>query len=191
MPHLILVKHAMPAIEPAVPASRWLLSEQGRADALALAEALAPYEPVQIVSSLEPKAEETARIVARRLGLDHATRPDLHEHDRREVGFLGDQAFQEAVAAFFRRPEELVMGAETAEAAGARFEAVVDAVVREAAHGTVVVVAHGTVISLYLARKAGMDPHELWKRLGLPSYVVLDLPALGAVRVVERLAGAM
>lgn len=188
MPHLILVKHAMPAIEPEVPASLWRLSEQGRADAMLLAEALTDDRPDRVFSSVEPKAEETARILAQHLGLPHATRPGLHEHDRRGVGFLGEEAFQAAVAAFFSRPTELVMGAETAEAAGARFEAAVDAVLQESASGTTVIVAHGTVISLYLARKVGMEPHGLWKRLGLPSYVSLDLPDLTSVSIVDRLS---
>ncbi len=47
------------------------------------------------------------------------------------------------------------------------------------------VVAHGTVISLYVARKTGADPYALWKRLNTPSYVVMTLPELQLIEVVE------
>jgi hypothetical protein len=48
-------------------------------------------------------------------------------------------------------------------------------------------VAHDTVISLYVARIAGLEPAVLWKRLGLPSFVVLSLPDLELVEVAESL----
>jgi hypothetical protein len=46
-------------------------------------------------------------------------------------------------------------------------------------------VAHGTLISLYVARAAGVEPVPLWQRLGLPAFVVLALPARSLVAVVE------
>ena len=46
--------------------------------------------------------------------------------------------------------------------------------------------AHGTEISLYVAAKTGNSAADLWRRLGLPSFVVLDRPGLDLVRVVER-----
>ncbi len=38
------------------------------------------------------------------------------------------------------------------------------------------VVAHGTVITLFVARRAGLEPFPFWKRLGLPAFVALSLP---------------
>jgi broad specificity phosphatase PhoE len=40
---------------------------------------------------------------------------------------------------------------------------------------TIIIVAHGTVISLFVSRLAGTPDFPLWKELGLPSFVVLDL----------------
>jgi len=37
-----------------------------------------------------------------------------------------------------------------------------------------VIVSHGTVISLFVAWLTGVDGFLLWKELGLPSLVVLD-----------------
>ncbi|GAB4122161.1 MAG: hypothetical protein Fur005_16970 [Roseiflexaceae bacterium] len=39
---------------------------------------------------------------------------------------------------------------------------------------TIVLVSHGTVISLYLSRVAGVDPFTYWQRLGLPSMVIYN-----------------
>jgi broad specificity phosphatase PhoE len=66
----------------------------------------------------------------------------------------------------FARPDEVVIGEESADAARARFAAVVDAAERPAA-----VVTHGTVIALY---RAGSEPDggfAFWERLALPDVV--------------------
>jgi hypothetical protein len=45
-------------------------------------------------------------------------------------------------------------------------------------------VSHGTVISLFVAECARIDPYDLWRKLELPSYVVLSLPELQLLDVV-------
>ncbi len=42
----------------------------------------------------------------------------------------------------------------------------------------VVIVAHGTVISLLVALHNDIDAHEIWQCLGLPSFCVLSIPGL-------------
>ena len=44
---------------------------------------------------------------------------------------------------------------------------------------------HGTVMTLYVATVAGVRPIPLWRRLGLPSFVVLSLPNLHVRSIVE------
>jgi broad specificity phosphatase PhoE len=50
-----------------------------------------------------------------------------------------------------------------------------------------VILTHGTVLSLFVSRATGMEPFALWNRLGLPSFVVLRFPQLELVSVVEKL----
>ena len=69
--HLILIKHAMPQISPVVASPLWPLSEQGRYQCCALADTLTGYALQGIVTSTEPKAQETAAILASQLGLDY------------------------------------------------------------------------------------------------------------------------
>ena len=173
---LILVKHAMPEIDPNIPARYWRLSAEGRQAASALADTLASYHPSVLIASPEPKARETAEIIAARLGLEMAIDSELYEHDRANVPFLSQPAFREAVAEFFARPDELVFGNETAQQARQRFTQAVEQIIAAHPDENIVIVAHGTVISLFAGHHAGIDPLRLWQRLGLPSYIVLSLP---------------
>lgn len=171
---LVLVKHSEPVLEPGVAPKRWRLSEKGRFGSVLLGEHLARYEPRAIVSSEEPKAVETAEIAAGRLGVGRSIRPGLHEHDRTGIPFLGNEEFQQAARDLFANPDDLVWGNETAEQARARFEGAVRRVLDEREEEVVPIVAHGTVISLLVARYNDLDAYDLWRSLGLPSFVVLS-----------------
>jgi broad specificity phosphatase PhoE len=186
MRKLILIKHASPQVEADLPPERWPLSEEGRARCEALARQVAALEPTVVVSSEEMKASETARIVAERLGVPHHAAPDLHEHDRSNVPQLRSAEFISMMELLFRRPNELVLGTETAVAALSRFRSAVDEVLAEHAEGNVAVVSHGTVIALLLekidSRRRGFD---VWRAMKLPSFAVLSVPQLALERVVE------
>src|SRR5688500_8684089 len=177
MRKLILVKHASPKGEEGLPPEKWPLSEEGKAKCEVLARELAPLGPSVVVSSDEMKAEETGRITAERLGVPHHTAPDLHEHDRSNVPQLRSAEFISLIELLFRRPNDLVLGKETAVAALSRFESALDEVVMEQAAGNVAVVSHGTVIALLLEK---LDPKrrgfDVWRAMKLPSYAVLSLP---------------
>jgi broad specificity phosphatase PhoE len=173
---LILVKHSLPALEPGVPSCEWLLSEVGRARCIPLAERLAAYRAAVVVASPEPKATETGQIVAARLDLPMEVIAGLHENDRTGLGWLGSAELEATIARFFAQPERRSMGNETADEAHARFAAAVGAVCARHPYETIVVVAHGTVITLFISRLTGQEPFPLWKRLGLPSFIVLSLP---------------
>jgi broad specificity phosphatase PhoE len=177
--HLILVKHAPPTVVPGSPPARWVLSDAGRASCIPLAERLRPFYPAMIAASDEPKAAETARLLATALGHAEPIRHDhdLREHERRPEDFFDSTAaFHDAVRRFFAHPEEIVFGRESASAAGTRFAAAIHRVIAETPRGNLVVVAHGTVISLFAAAHAGLAPFPLWQSLQLPSYIILALP---------------
>jgi broad specificity phosphatase PhoE len=174
MSKLYLIKHAMPELDPNVPAPDWRLGARGRALSELLAQKLGAYPLDVIVSSVEPKAIETAQIVAARLSKPHEIAEGLHEHERRNEPFTTREEFEARVAEFFSKPNELVLGNETANQAHARFANAVDRVIEKHPQKNIAVVAHGTVISLFVARTQA-SPFEFWKRLGLPSIVVLDV----------------
>jgi broad specificity phosphatase PhoE len=190
MRKLILVKHSQPQIVADVPAKHWRLSAEGRRRCVALAARLATYDLGHIVASTESKATETAHLVASQLGMAYTMHAGLHEHERSTTGFLSSSAFHDAVTAFFACPNELVFGDETAEQARSRLTNAVEGMLRAHPSGNVAIVAHGTVISLFVAAHTNLDPFELWQQLGLPSFVVLALSPFELLDVVPTLHSA-
>lgn len=182
---LILVRHSLPEMDFTVSSHQWHLSDEGRRRCARLADLLVDYDPVAIVSSRESKAVETAEIIAERFGLRVEIEANLHEHDRRGIGRLSNGEFQEAVAQLFSEPEALVFGQETGAQARQRFSQAVDNILARYPTGDVIVVSHGTVMSLFAAMRTAIDGHALWQRLGLPCFIVLSLPELALEAVVE------
>lgn len=178
MSNLILVKHSQPQQDSNLPASEWRLSEEGRLRCQALAEKLATFQPDRIISSQEPKAVETAQLVAGYLNKPCESAEGLHEHNRSNTGYLSAGEFQSRVQAFFAQPDKLVMGLETAAEARIRFENAVKALLEKYPGENLGVVAHGTVITLLVAAYNSIEPYSFWQGLGLPSIVVLSRPGL-------------
>ena len=165
MSTVYLIKHGAPQIRAGVPAHDWTLSEEGRAGALALAERLKPRALSLVVTSQEDKAIATGRILADALALPLRHGLGLHEHLRYTQPWYGKrEEFDRAVAALFARPSERVFGEESADEAHDRFAEAVRVAVQFAS-GDIALVAHGTVISLLVARANRIDPLPLWKQL--------------------------
>ena len=163
---MLLVRHSEPELDPSAPSEEWRLSEEGRRRCEPLAERLARYEPCVLLASSEPKARETAELVAPALGLEVQLSDGLRETARRTIGWLALDDLDRGIRKLFERPGEVVFGEESAGAALARFEAAVAGLPEPS-----VVVTHGTVLSLYAAPRIGREPHELWGSLELPDVV--------------------
>lgn len=166
---MLLVRHSAPELDPSAPSEEWRLSEEGRRRCAPLAERLARYEPRFLLASSEPKARETAELVAPALGLEVQLSDGLRETARRTVGWLAPDDLDRGIQELFERPGEVVFGEESAAAALARFEEAVAGLPEPA-----VVVTHGTVLSLYAAPRIGREPYEVWGSLELPD--VIEVP---------------
>lgn len=173
--YLILVKHSLPQVEVDLPAHTWKLSPEGKLRAHRLAEKLESFTPEVVVSSNESKAQETANILANHFQLNMQIVPDLHEHDRSNESYLSQDAFQASIRDFFQNPDSPVFGKEAANQAYTRFYQAVHSVLSEYRDKTIIIVTHGTVISLFVSRLTGISDLELWQQLGLPSFIAMDL----------------
>jgi broad specificity phosphatase PhoE len=173
--YLILVKHSLPEIAADQPANQWKLSTEGRLRVHRLAAKLRRFGPEVILTSSEPKAKETAELLAGLLQLEIQVTEGFHEHDRTHTPFLNQAAFQACIHEFFQKPDLLVFGGETADQAHTRFEGAVETGLRAHPDKTVIIVSHGTVISLFVARRTGLSDWQLWNELGLPAFVAMDL----------------
>ena len=192
-PELLLIKHSAPLIQPGIPANQWHLSPLGYQRAEKLAGIVSAHAPQILVASVEPKAAETAAVIAVRLNLAVELLPGLHEHERSHTTLSSPETFEAAVQACLARPAELVFGDETADQAHARFSAALDGLLARYPTQTLAVVAHGTVISLYVARRCGggrcgLEAFELWRRLSLPALIILSRPSLELRQVIENIA---
>ena len=119
---LVLVRHSMPEIERGRSASSWRLGEVGRHRSELLADRLSGLDPEVIWSSREPKAVETAEVVAGTFGVPVQTADGLEEHHRCGVLYSPTRnEFEREIEQFFHRPDQLVLGTETAGQAINRF----------------------------------------------------------------------
>ena len=179
---LVLVRHSVPEIDPHRPAHEWALSADGCRRAGQLAAWLAAYGLDLLVSSEEQKAVQTAAIAGEELGLPVVITPGLHEQDRSGAIGLDHGQFHDRVARMFSHPSERVLGTESADEARERFSRTLARVLARHPGQNLGVVAHGTVLSLFVAEREGTDPYGLWQSLGMPCAFVLSRDDL---RVVE------
>lgn len=175
---LVLVRHAMPVLEPEVPAERWHLGSGGKAAARSLRAALP--QAAYYVSSDEPKAAETIREIAG--DLDVALDPDFGEVRRPHV-WAGDADHRAVNAAYLDGAchdgwEAPVRVVERFGAAVARHAA--------AARGRPLIIGtHGMAPTLWLADRMRLAPNivEFWQALRYPDLIAVDLAAGQASRI--------
>jgi broad specificity phosphatase PhoE len=185
---LVLVKHALPVLDGAKLPREWILADEGENQARRLALTLRRFLPFGVLSSPEPKALRTAELLALELGATVRPVVGLEEFDRPALPLMSAEEYDRLNAEIFARPTEMVLGRETASEAVARFTAALMGQVSGDGADNVVVVAHGTVISLFVGQHNAVAPYDLWKRLQCPSFVVLWLPSLVLGEVVSRVA---
>ncbi|HYI14370.1 MAG TPA: histidine phosphatase family protein, partial [Thermomicrobiales bacterium] len=111
---------------------------------------------------------------AAHLALPSTAMPGLHEHERDVVPFDSTERFHDRIRQFFADPASVVYGTESADAAHARFATAICDVLAAHPSGSLAVVAHGTVISLLVARANSIEPFPFWAGLDLPSFVVVE-----------------
>jgi broad specificity phosphatase PhoE len=186
MRQIVLVKHAAPVVVPGKSSDHWPLSAAGREAATALAGDLEPFRAACVIHSVEPKAAETGQLLAAGLGIRAVMQEGLHEHERRTVPHLRTSDFLSQMAQVFKRKDELVLGEETASATLTRFRTAMDSVYAQCPEGNLIVVAHGTVIALFLESISQEDGYRIWREMGLPSYAVLDALPWRVVHIVSR-----
>ncbi|MDO8899903.1 MAG: histidine phosphatase family protein [Phenylobacterium sp.] len=174
MGQLLLIKHAPPEITPGVISHRWVLSAEGRTRCGWLTEVCRARGVARIFASPEPKALETAALVA--MGLELPVRPldGLQENDRTGLGFVSTDALEGRIAVHFENPDAVVIGRESARSVLTRFQAAIDLATHGAMAGAVAVVTHGTAMSGFIAAHNAVASLEVWRNLTLPGVAVLD-----------------
>jgi len=172
---LILIRHAMPEIDPRTPAELWHLGDEGRAAARVLGPLLA--RPAYYVASTEPKAVETMQEIAGELtvhidaGFAEVRRPRRWSEDYRAVaGAYVDGARHDG----WELHQEVV---ERFDAAVARHT-----VLAAAGNSTLTIGTHGLAATVWLASRFPLHPSpaQFWAALRFPDIVDV-VPAAGTL----------
>ncbi|MFC5830593.1 histidine phosphatase family protein [Nonomuraea insulae] len=168
---LLLVRHAMPAYGPTVPAHAWTLSAEGWQAARRLIAQL-PRE-ARLVSSDEPKAWQTLGgddAVTRDRRFNEVTRVEPWEGDYRELR----RAYVEGADHADWEPR-----AEVAE----RFDAGITEHLALSGERPLVVATHGMAMTVWMTARLDLhDPGDFWADLRFPDAHLIDLDS----GIVER-----
>jgi broad specificity phosphatase PhoE len=137
------------------------LSDEGRAQATALAERLAGIEVSEILTSPLPRAVETARLIAGRHKLDEARDPRLTDfHAGKWEGMkTAEIASSDEYKRFLANPlsDEIPGGEKLPEARDRMISSLSQALDDNAFGATLVVVSHAGPLRVLLAHYLGMD----------------------------------
>lgn len=172
---LYLVRHGRPIIDPAVPASAWVLDPEYEHQVADLS-ARGPWPADAVWStSPEPKAERTALLLA---GREVPVVEDLREHERLRNGWTPD--FVDAVREALANPySEVRPGWEPISRTRSRIVRAVREILVEHPGRDVVLVGHGTAWTLLAAELAGTEPDlERWRTLAMPDVITVERTTL-------------
>jgi broad specificity phosphatase PhoE len=187
MRKLILIKHSMPNLSSDIPSNEWILSQEGKEQSKKLADKLKPYHFSKLFCSTEPKAIETAQIAGESLSKSVQMIDGVHEHERKSSREIYPQKqWKEIIRTFFQRPDELILGDETANSAQNRFiNAIHSLIENENSDEDIVIVTHGTVMTLFISKYNDVDSFDVWDSFGLPSYVELSIPGYELQKIIN------
>lgn len=176
MRKLILIKHSIPTISSEIPSNEWTLSEEGINKAKLFAPNLDKYNFGKIFTSEEPKAIQTARIFGEKLNKELEIIKGIHEHKRNSNRVIyPKEQWERLMRSFFESPNELIFGDETATEARIRFRTSILKLVNDnPTDEDILVVTHGTVMSLFISEYNEVDIFKVWNSFGLPSYAELN-----------------
>ncbi|SHE25636.1 histidine phosphatase family protein [Actinomyces glycerinitolerans] len=151
------------------------LNTIGREQARSAASGLAALEPVRIVSSPLSRAQETARALADLAGIDIELDEGLLERSFGRWEGLSrvemESQWPEAYAAWKRGEDPADVGVETRQAVSLRVGGTLERILEETPRAdddqTVVVVSHGSAITLGITHLLGLDPSAWFGLRGL------------------------
>ena len=168
------ITHPQVAIDPDVAVDRWRLSDDGRRRAAELLAQPWVATLARVISSEEPKALETAQLLADRLGLAVERRPDTGELDRTASGYLPPAEFELVADACFADPGSSARGWERAVDAQRRIVRALADVLDDDGRGDVAVIGHGGVGTLWYCHLAGVPIDRRWDQPGQGHYFTVD-----------------
>lgn len=176
MTTIILIRHAPTQPDKNQHSTKWQMTDDAQKLCHALAKQLSDYEPGKIYTSTEVKAQATGRFIAEKLdNIPVEIVDNLQETQRQSKKFYDSQnEFHAAVRKAMLSPDEVLFGDETFADARKRLAEQVATLVKQHPDDTIVIVSHGRILSMYLAKLMRQLPVSIWGKLQMPAYAVLS-----------------
>ncbi|MHA1930155.1 MAG: histidine phosphatase family protein [Candidatus Thorarchaeota archaeon] len=179
---LVLLRHAEPHVEIADVPSKWGVSKEGKAQAIKLAFSGVFNDIDLIISSDEPKAYQTADMIALRQKQSVIRNPLFDELNRDGGFYLSSSQYKLAVQTILQDYSFRVDGWETAASALSRFKRGIDQVLAEHSSKRVLIISHGIVLTMYFSELLGNSDNMLVQELNLIRWDTLEYCSWGVVK---------
>ncbi|NHI83088.1 MAG: histidine phosphatase family protein [Candidatus Thorarchaeota archaeon] len=172
---LYLLRHAHTQIDSRLPASSWVLSEEGIRQAKA-ARASIGLGFDRIYSSEERKAIQTAEFFLSSSEEEIVATSLLNELNRDKGSSLSSDDYFKAVETTLANPHCSVHNWESAQSAHERFLQAIRQIDNENLNAPILIVSHGLVLSIYFAKALGQIEavYERWKKLRFCSWGIVE-----------------
>jgi len=171
----VFLRHAATKKDGDIPVSEWVLTEEGEKCALRLLEVEYLLDFDVIITSTEKKAYQTAKPLADNLGKEIIQIKELSELDRDSGELMTKEEYDNMKVKIFEDMNYTDFGWETCNHALDRFKKAVDEIEEKYDGKKILIVAHGTVMTLYFVflQKKLDSLMERWKGLGFCDYGIV------------------
>jgi broad specificity phosphatase PhoE len=161
----------------------WDLSEQGRAQAQALSAAPFWKNVSSLYVSNQSKAIEAAHIIVAEHHIDVIPLAGLAEVGRGPEVYTSAADYNSILEQFFTYPDRSVSGWESSGMALRRFENAVEQILSHRPQGSIAILSHGTILTLYTAKLDGELPAlARWRNIGFATVTTVDIDTMRIVQ---------
>ncbi len=183
MSYLYLVRHPRTHVDPMRQPHEWDLSEQGRAQAKALSAASFWKNVSSLYVSNQQKAIAAARIIVAEHKIEVVPLVELAEVGRGPQVYTSAADYNNILEQFFDHPDRSVSGWESSGVALHRFESAVQQILKQRSDGSVAILSHGTILTLYTAMLDGEPPTlARWRNIGFATVATVDIDSMQIVK---------
>jgi broad specificity phosphatase PhoE len=188
MTTIVLIRHAPVTIDKHIVASSWQLSADSQARCQQLANQLQPLHPVQLYTSTEQKAVQTAKHLTEALNIPMVVFPNLHETERTSTQFYTDsENFISTIHKAMRHPDKVIFGDEAFGVARDRLTRQLHILADKHPHETIGIVSHGRILAMFLAQIMKQSPIKIWDSMSMPAYAILSWESMQIVQLVTSI----
>ncbi|MFH1456148.1 MAG: histidine phosphatase family protein [archaeon] len=172
---LIFLRHAETKKDKSIPVSQWVLTREGKEKSKNLTNDKYLLDVDIIITSTEKKAFQTAKHLADKLNKEIIQIKDLSELNRDKGEIMTKEEYDQMKVKIFEDLDFTDFGWETCNHALERFRKTVKEIDKKYENKKILIVAHGTVMTLYFSylQNSLDNIFTRWKSLGFCDYGIV------------------